>query len=137
GDLQVAAGVTDVDAEIRKLLRMDHQVFRASVFAEQKQLDSFSDVTKGERKKMVLRLLGIRPVETAIAAARKESREAKAQAERLTGMLPDVIALEASLVQATGEAKDAGERAKAAAAALKEATARCKVAAKAFDASDR
>ncbi|HWC32713.1 MAG TPA: AAA family ATPase, partial [Actinomycetota bacterium] len=34
GDASVAVGVTDVDAEIRRLLRMDQQVFRSSVFAE-------------------------------------------------------------------------------------------------------
>ncbi len=35
GDAQLAAGVTEVDEEIQKMLHMDPQVFRASVFADQ------------------------------------------------------------------------------------------------------
>jgi exonuclease SbcC len=52
GGLQLAAGTTDVDAEVRRLLHMDLHVFRSSVFAEQKQLDAFSDLTAGGRKEM-------------------------------------------------------------------------------------
>src|SRR5919109_184424 len=78
----------DVDEEVRRLLRMDDQVFRASVFAEQKQLDAFSDVTKGKRTEMVLRLLGIRPVDEARTVARKEARDVKGTADRLAGRLP-------------------------------------------------
>ncbi len=100
GDLQLAAGVTDVDGEIRKLLRMDQQVFRASVFAEQKQLDAFSDVTASKRKEMVLRLLGIRPVDDARAAARKDARAQKQGAEQLTAAVADLPSLEAALAEA-------------------------------------
>ena len=49
GGMTLASGTTEVDAEIRRLLHMDLQVFRASVYAEQKQLDAFSDVTPGRR----------------------------------------------------------------------------------------
>src|SRR5919106_182475 len=83
GDHQLATGVTEVNQEVALLLHMDQKVFRASVFAEQKQLDAFSDVRSGERKEMVLRLLGIRPVDVARAAARKQSRERKGDADRL------------------------------------------------------
>src|SRR5438093_6099703 len=137
GDMQLATGVTEVDGEIRRLLRMDHQVFRASVFAEQKQLDAFSDVTKGERKKMVLRLLGIRPIESALAAARKDSRDRKADADRLAGALPDLGELETRLSEARTERKALQAAAKEAADALRETTARDKEATKAFEASDR
>jgi DNA repair protein SbcC/Rad50 len=137
GDLQLATGVTDVDAEVRKLLRMDHQVFKASVFAEQKQLDAFSDVTKGERKKMVLRLLGIRPIETALVASRKESRERKADAERIATMLPDPAELERQLAEAKTAEKASGAAAKEAATALKDAEKRARTAEKAFQTIDR
>jgi DNA repair protein SbcC/Rad50 len=137
GDLQLAVGVRDVEEEIRRLLRMDDQVFRASVFAEQKQLDAFSDVTRGKRTEMVLRLLGIRPVDDARAVARKEAREAKGRAEDLAGSLPDLTAQEEELGAAREEAKGARSAAREAAAELKEAEARATAAHRSFEASDR
>ncbi|MEX0990900.1 MAG: SMC family ATPase [Actinomycetota bacterium] len=122
GDLQLASGVTDVDDEIRKLLRMDQQVFRASVFAEQKQLDAFSDVTASKRKEMVLRLLGIRPVDDARAAARKDARAQKQSAEQLTAAVADVPALERALEERAAGLDEAEAAAKGSAASL--ATAR-------------
>src|SRR5439155_22367782 len=120
--LLLASGATEVDAEVQRLLHMDLRVFRASAFAEQKQLDAFSDVTPGKRKEMALRLLGIRPVDVARTEARRETRAAKQAAEQLVGAIPDLAALEA-------EGKDAGEavaegkkRAKAAGAARRAAT---------------
>ncbi|HEX2032210.1 MAG TPA: SMC family ATPase [Actinomycetota bacterium] len=137
GDLQAASGVTEVDEEIRRLLRMDEQVFRASVFAEQKQLDAFSDVTRGKRKEMVLRLLGIRPVDDARAAARKESRDATGVAERLAGTLPDLAEEEARLEGLQRELDAARAAAETASTALQEAEARAREASEAFRASDR
>jgi exonuclease SbcC len=137
GDMQLAAGVTDVDAEVRRLLRMDQQVFRASVFAEQKQLDAFSDVTKGKRKEMVLRLLGIRPVDEARTAARKEARETRGQAEKLAGALPDLPELEARLQAARTDVVEAESVAKAATQVREEAAGRAEAAEKAFEESDR
>jgi exonuclease SbcC len=137
GDMQLAAGVTDVDAEIRRLLRMDQQVFRASVFAEQKQLDAFSDVTKGKRKEMVLRLLGIRPVDEARTAARKEARETRGQADKLAGALPDLEDLEVRLAAARTDAAQSQERAADVAKVREEADTRAGAAEKAFEESDR
>jgi exonuclease SbcC len=137
GDLQLAAGVRDVDEEVRKLLRMDDQVFRASVFAEQKQLDAFSDVTKGKRTEMVLRLLGIRPVDEARTVARKEAREVKGTADRLAGSLPDLTGQQEELAAARDLAKEAKGAAAEASAALKEAETRSKAAIGAFESSDR
>ena len=137
GDLQAAAGVTEVDDEIRRLLRMDEQVFRASVFAEQKQLDAFSDVTKGKRKEMVLRLLGIRPVDDARAAARKESRDRKGDAERLAATLPHLAEEEARLAELRRQRDEAREASDRAETAVREAESRARDAEEAFRASDR
>ena len=116
GDLELAVGVREVTSEIGRLLHMDQGVFRASVFAEQKQLDAFSDITSGDRKKMVLRLLGIKPVEDAITAARKEARARKAGTEEMAASLPDLAEQEAALAEARElqhkAAKLAGEAAK-------------------------
>ena len=136
GDLQLATGVTEVDGEVQRLLRMDQQIFRASVFAEQKQLDAFSDVTKAKRKEMVLRLLGIRPVDEARATARKEARDTKGNADRLAGALPDLVEQEKALAEATARATEAEERAAAAADALGEAEERAKNGREAFEESD-
>ena len=137
GDLQLAAGVTDVDQEIRRLLRMDQQVFRASVFAEQKQLDAFSDVTAGKRKEMVLRLLGIKPVDEARAVARRESRASRDAADQLLGVVADLAELEAALKEAKDVAAEAKARAKVAAAGSKDEEKRSRAAVKAFDVADR
>lgn len=116
GDLELAVGVREVSSEVARLLHMDPQVFRASVFAEQKQLDAFSDITRGDRKKMVLRLLGIKPVEDAVAAARKDARARKATSDEMAGSLPDLAAQEAALADAKElqhkASKVAGEAAK-------------------------
>lgn len=136
GERQLATGVTEVNQEVQQLLRMDQKVFRASVFAEQKQLDAFSEVRAGERKEMVLRLLGIRPVDVARSAARKESRDQKALADRLQASLPDLAEQEARLEKDRAEAEEAREQAASAADALKEVEARAAEASKTFDASD-
>ena len=136
GGLQLASGVTDVDAEVQRLLRMDRQVFRASVFAEQKQLDAFSDVTAAKRKEMVLRLLGIRPVDDARAAARKEARATKENAVQLAGAVADLAAIEADLKESNDLAAEAKKVARRAADELKSATAASRSARAAFEAID-
>jgi len=136
GDRQLAAGVTEVGQAIQGLLHMDVHVFRASVFAEQKQLDAFSDVTKAKRKEMVLRLLGIRPVNQARTAARKEARDTRSASEKLAGSLPDAAGQEAALAEARTAAEGAAARAAGAASALSEAEARATEAERAFLASD-
>ncbi len=136
GDMLLASGTTEVDAEIRRLLHMDLHVFRASVYAEQKQLDAFSDVTPGKRKEMALRLLGIRPVEEARNASRREARATKESAVQLAGAVADLAALEAELKDAKEATAEAKRLAKAAAAELKGAIAVERAAARAFAESD-
>jgi exonuclease SbcC len=137
GDLLLASGVSDVDEQIQHLLHMDLRVFRASVYAEQKQLDAFSEVTPGKRKEMALRLLGIRPVDEARTAARREARTAKQSAEQLAPAVADLGELEALRKEAGDTAKEAAARAKEASAALGETEERSTAARKAFEASDR
>ncbi|MGH2712185.1 MAG: ATP-binding protein [Actinomycetota bacterium] len=115
---------------------MDHQIFRASVFAEQKQLDAFSDITKGERKKMVLRLLGIKPVDDAIASARKEARDQRATTEKMAGSLPDPAEQEATLAAALELEHKVEKMAGEAAKSLERATGRFGKLDGEFEASD-
>jgi DNA repair protein SbcC/Rad50 len=132
GGLLVASGTTDVDAEIRRLLHMDLHVFRSSVYAEQKQLDAFSSLRPAERREMALRLLGIKPVDEAVATARREARAAKDGAGQLADAIGDLAALEADLKDAKDEAAEVKKLAKGAALDLKEAVTAEKAAANAF-----
>ncbi|MCI0637048.1 MAG: SMC family ATPase [Actinobacteria bacterium] len=137
GSRPFASGTTEVNEEIARILHMDLHVFRASVYAEQGELDAFSDLRRGERVEMALRLLGIKPVDDARTAARREARATKENAAQLQGAVPDLAALEADLKDA-GEAATEGKRVvKVAQEARKAATKRSKAVADAFRVIDQ
>ncbi len=75
--LVMSEGVRDTSRYVHQVLGMDDAAFRASVFAEQKQLAAFSSQSPAERRRLVLRLLGITPLDAARDAARKDAREAR------------------------------------------------------------
>ena len=87
---QVAEGARDTTRYVHSVLGMDDSAFRASVFAEQKQLAAFSTQPPHERKRLVLQLLGITPLDAARDNARRDARAAEAQFDRLRSMLPDL-----------------------------------------------
>jgi exonuclease SbcC len=126
---QVAEGVTDVRKYVESVLGMDDQSFRASVFAEQKQVSAFSDVTADKRRELVLRLLGITPLDKARDLARTDARDNKKLHESLAQKLPDLDALREALALA----EDAATVAVAAAEVL---TKQAADAVKARDAAD-
>jgi exonuclease SbcC len=107
--LQVAEGVKDTARYVHSILGMDDVAFRASVFAEQKQLAAFSQQTPSERRRLVQQLLGITPLETARDRARKDARTAEEQYSRLRGLLPDLPALRVAVddAMAAADAQDA------------------------------
>ena len=120
----VAEGVRDTDRYVRSILGMDDAAFRASVFTEQKQLDAFSSKKPAERQKLVLRLLGITPLDDARDDARKDSRARQKEYERLRDMLPDVDLLRTELATAetaASEARDAHAQAQKAVGSAEEA----------------
>lgn len=90
GGQTVADGPTEVGRYVRSLLGMGEQAFRSSVFAEQKQLAAFSDNTTDQRRRLVLSLLGITPIEKARDDARTDARAAENDFKRLSSALPDV-----------------------------------------------
>ena len=132
GGRTLATGTSEVTAQIVGLLHMDLPVFRASVFAEQKQLDALSDQTPARRKEMALRLLGIKPVDDARASARREARAKKQGADQLEGAAADTAELEASLKAATGSVAEAASRAEEASAGLTTASTAANVARETF-----
>ena len=88
---QVAASPTDVKKYVHSVLGMDDAAFRASVFAEQKQLAAFSNIQRPEdRRKLVLRLLGITPLDDARDNARRDAKAARDDVERVRALLLDV-----------------------------------------------
>jgi exonuclease SbcC len=107
--MQVAEGVRDTARYVRSILGMDDAAFRASVFAEQKQIASFSGQTPAERRKLVLQLLGIAPVDAAKDQARKDGRMAMEQFTRARDLLPDVEKAKADLAEAEAAAKTTAE----------------------------
>ena len=118
---QVAEGARDTTRYVHSVLGMDDAAFRASVFAEQKQLAAFSSQPPHERKRLVLQLLGITPLDAARDNARRDARAAEAQHERLRSVLPDLDQLrrqveEAEEVVASSEQAAAAHEADAAAA---------------------
>ncbi len=118
---QVAEGVRDTSRYVHSILGMDDAAFRASVFAEQKQLAAFSQQTPAERRKLVLQLLGITPLDSARDLARKDARLTQEAFERLRSVLTDLDTVREALGAAEAMARDAdarrgGEEALAAAA---------------------
>ena len=114
GGQTVADGPTEVGRFLRSTLGMEEAAFRSSVFAEQKQLSAFSDATPETRRRLVLQLLGITPIEKARDAARADTRTKRSDHERLLALLPDVGALDERLrlaEQARSESFDHFERA--------------------------
>ncbi|MEA2716367.1 MAG: repair protein SbcC/Rad50 [Actinomycetota bacterium] len=102
--LQVAEGVRDTARYVQSILGMDDAAFRASVFAEQKQLAAFSDQPPAERRRLVLQLLGITPLDGARDLARKDARAATHTFERLRDMLPDLQRVRAEVTEAVSMA---------------------------------
>jgi exonuclease SbcC len=132
--MQVAEGVRDTARYVRSILGMDDAAFRASVFAEQKQIASFSGQTPAERRKLVLQLLGITPVDTAKDQARKDGRMAMEQYTRARDLLPDVEKAKAEVADAEAAAKTAAEAEATATKRLGEAEAAHATARKAHEA---
>ncbi|MDP9071779.1 MAG: SMC family ATPase, partial [Actinomycetota bacterium] len=102
--VQVAEGVKAVGQYVHSVLGMDVAAFRASVFAEQKQLAAFSAQRPGERRDLVLRLLGITPLDKARDAARTDARVAQQAFEQLRRLLPDLDLLAAAAEDAAAAA---------------------------------
>ena len=107
---QVTEGARDTTRYVHSALGMDDVAFRASVFAEQRHLAAFSETAPAERRRLVLQLLGITPLDGARDQARKDARSARDQHERLRGMLPDLAELADSLQQARVTAEEAEAR---------------------------
>lgn len=104
---QVTEGVRDTGRYVHSVLGMDDDAFRASVFAEQKQLAAFSSLAPAKRRDLVLGLLGISPLDAARDQARRDARSRREDVERLRDVLSDLGALEEEVAALRGAAHEA------------------------------
>ena len=116
----VSDGVRDTARYVRSVLGIDDASFRASAFAEQKQLSAFASATTTKRRDLVLRLLGITPLDAARDRARQDAKVARDDLARLRAVLPDLDTLVASAGEATDAERAATLAAAEAGAALSE-----------------
>ena len=126
----VVHSVREANAFISRVLGMDQRAFLASVCAQQKELTAFATMAPNERRKLVLDLLGVSPIERALQQAREQARLRSAEARAARAALPDLDALEQAAAAAAAELA-AAERAEAAAAEQEAAAAAALAAARA------
>lgn len=133
----MSTGTRDAERFVESVLGMDDASFRASVFTEQKQLAAFSSFAPAERRRLVLQLLGITPLDAARDAARRDARQLGADHDRLRGMLPDLDRLRTDAADAAVAADAEAVRAADESRAADAARARHEQAAGAFAALDQ
>ena len=138
-----AQSVREANAYLARVVGMDQRAFLASVCAQQKELTAFATMVPGDRRKLILDLLGVSPVERALANVREQGRDAKTAASGARAGLPDLAELETAAAaageelrraeQAEAEAAAAEAGAAAALAAAEQATGAAEQAAKALE----
>ena len=106
-DVVVADGVTDVSKYLQSVLGLVELAFRSSVFAEQKQLAAFSDQSPDQRRKLVLQLLGITPIEKARDTARADYRQRQKEHATLQSILGTLTTSEERVALAEVDAERA------------------------------
>ncbi|TFG56654.1 MAG: SMC family ATPase [Methanomassiliicoccus sp.] len=85
----VAKGDRAVTEAVTTRLGMDHRAFFISVFAKQKDLNALANIKPAERKKLVLRMLGVDFLNDVVTSVDRDARSAKNQAEQLQLLLKD------------------------------------------------
>ncbi len=129
GSSVAADGPVEVGKYLRSTIGMDEAAFRSSVFAEQKQLAAFSDFAPDQRRKLILQLLGITPLEKARDAARGDAKTARTTHERLLALLPQLQELSAAVETCEVSVDDSRVNGEATAKVLAEAYERENIAA--------
>jgi exonuclease SbcC len=118
-----AQSVREANAYLGRVVGMDQRAFLASVCAQQKELTTFATMVPAERRRLVLDLLGVSPIERALAGVREEARDSRTAAGAARAQLPDLPAAEAAAAEAAAELEAAGAAAQTASAAAESAQA--------------
>ncbi|HEU4899162.1 MAG TPA: AAA family ATPase, partial [Actinomycetota bacterium] len=118
-----AQSVREANAYLARVLGMDQRAFLASVCAQQKELTAFATMLPSDRRRLVLDLLGVSPVERALAKVREQARDARTAATGARAGLPDLAELEVAAAEAEAERQRAEEAEQTAAAAERQRAA--------------
>lgn len=79
-DTLIAKGVSPVNEELVKVLQMERDAFKRSVFSGQKELSELSETTGEARKKMVRRMLGLDTLDETQIRINSDLRDLSSQA---------------------------------------------------------
>jgi DNA repair exonuclease SbcCD ATPase subunit len=86
-----AQSVREANGYLARVLGMDQRAFLASVCAQQKELTAFATMLPSDRRRLVLDLLGVSPVERALAKVREHTALREEQARVATlALVPDL-----------------------------------------------
>lgn len=121
-DTQVAKGMTDVNKELVKILHIEREAFKRSVFSGQKELDELTKASKEERRKIVRRMLGLDRLDDIQARINTDIRDLK---NRVAGQEQNLLADDAVLALQT-EIADNEQALETATAALEKETGQLK-----------
>lgn len=92
-------------AEVERRLGMERDAFHTTVMAQQGELSRLSDARPADRKRLLLRMLGIDRVEAAVEEARSRRGATSLALERLRASLPDLASLEQQVRERGAEAE--------------------------------
>lgn len=81
----IAKGIDPVNREVERLLGLDRVGFLVSVYSKQEDLSGLMSLTPANRKKTVLRLLGIEKLTEAIEKVRSDGRDTRKVLEGILG----------------------------------------------------
>ncbi len=79
-DVLIAKGVSPVNEELVKVLHMERDAFKRSVFSGQKELSELSETSGEARKRMVRRMLGLDTLDDAQTRVNADLRDLSSQA---------------------------------------------------------
>jgi len=92
---RIAASSTQGATEyLEKMLGMDYDSFYTSIVARQQELNALSNKQPGERKKSMMKMLGIDVLDDAIKRVREDRRSMERSVEYLEQNLKDMEELE-------------------------------------------
>ena len=85
----ITSNAEEVTEVLEHKIGMDYQSFFTSVFARQKELNALSTMKAAERKKLMLRMLGIERIENSIQALREDRRGKEKKIEGIKAAIVD------------------------------------------------
>ena len=92
-DLLIAKGVSPVNEELVKVLHMERDAFKRSVFSGQKELSELSDTSGEARKKMIRKMLGLDTLDEVQTKVGSDIRDLNSQ---IVGQRHNLLADEAT-----------------------------------------